>query len=348
MKYRKLGRTDIDVSLICLGTMTWGHQNSEADAHAQLDMALDNGINFVDAAEMYPVPPQEATYGRTEEFIGTWIAKGAPRDKVILATKVNGSAEARFSYVRGGKHRVDAKNIAEALDGSLRRLQTDYIDLYQIHWPSRPTNNFGRLGYVHNADADSVPIAETLAALATHVRAGKIRHIGLSNETPWGVMEFLRIAEAEGLPRVVSIQNPYSLVNRSFEIGLAEMAIREDVGLLAYSPLAMGVLTGKYMGGAKPEGARLTLYGDKMTRYAGPLADKACSRYVTIARDHGLDPAAMALAFVNRQPFVTSNLPGGTKLEHIQTMLDSLDLDLSDDVLADIETAHREMSNPCP
>ena len=348
MQYRKLGRTDIEVSLICLGTMTWGHQNSEADAHAQLDMALDNGINFVDAAEMYPVPPVEETYGRTEECIGTWFANGASRDKVILATKVNGSAQERFSYVRGGKHRVDAKNIAEALDGSLKRLRTDYVDLYQIHWPSRPTNNFGRLGYDGDPDADAVPIEETLRALDTHIRAGKVRHIGLSNETPWGVMEYLRVAEREGLPRVVSIQNPYSLVNRSFEIGLAEMAIRENVGLLAYSPLAMGKLTGKYMNGAKPAGARLTLYGDKMTRYAGPLADKATERYVAIARDHGLDPAVMALAFINRQPFLTANIPGATKLAHVQAMLDSANTDLADDVLADIEAVHREMSNPCP
>lgn len=348
MEYRRLGRTDIDVSTICLGTMTWGKQNTEAEAHGQLDMALDAGINFIDAAEMYPVPPGEETYGGTEEIIGTWFAGGAPRDKVILATKVVGRDDGRFKFLRDGNLCLDRKNIEAAVDASLRRLQTDYIDLYQLHWPDRPTNNFGKMGYVHQPDAVSIPVEETLTVLGDLVKAGKIRMVGLSNETPWGVMEYLRVAERTGLPRVVSIQNPYSFLNRTFEIGLAEMAIREDVGLLAYSPLAMGILSGKYLNGAKPEGARLTLFGDRMTRYSHPLAAVATERYVALARDHGLDPAVMALAYVNSRPFVTSNIPGGTKPAHVQAMIDSVGVTLPQAVLDGIDAVHREISNPCP
>lgn len=348
MQYRRLGRTDTDVSLICLGTMTWGRQNTEQDAHRQLDMALDVGINFVDAAEMYPVPPQEDTYGRTEECIGTWFAAGAPRDKVCLATKVIGRNDGRFKWLRGGRPGLDRENLTAALDASLKRLQTDYIDLYQLHWPDRPTNCFGQLGYVHDPDAVSVPIEETLTVLGDLVKAGKIRTVGLSNETPWGVMEFIRVSERTGLPRVVSIQNPYNLLNRTFEIGLAEMAIRENVGLLAYSPLGMGVLTGKYLGGAKPEGARLTVFHDKFPRYQRPLGQQATERYVALAREHGLDPAVMALAFVNTRPFLTSNIPGATKLEHIATMVDSVGVALPQEVINGIDAIHREISNPCP
>lgn len=348
MQYRRLGRTDINVSVICLGTMTWGQQNTEAEAHAQLDMAVGAGINFIDTAEMYPVPPMEHTYAETEKIIGNWFANGAPRDKVILATKVVSRDDGRFAYVRGGNTRLNREHIEAAIDSSLTRLKTDYVDLYQLHWPDRRSNYFGRLGYEHDAADDGTPIAETLAVLGDLVKAGKVRHIGLSNETPWGVMEFLRIAEREGLPRVVSIQNPYSFLNRSFEVGLAEMAIREDVGLLAYSPLAMGVLTGKYIGGAKPEGARLTLFGDKMTRYNKPQGFKATERYVALANEHGLDPAVMALAFVNSRPFVTSNIPGGTKLPHVQAMIDSVDTELSPEVIAGIDAIHSEICNPCP
>ncbi|MGF1624548.1 MAG: NADP(H)-dependent aldo-keto reductase [Alphaproteobacteria bacterium] len=348
MQYRRLGRTDIDVSVICLGTMTWGEQNSEADAHRQLDMALDAGVNFIDAAEMYPVPPRAETYGRTEEYIGSWFAGGAARDKVILATKVVGREESRFPYVRGGKTRLDRSQIEAAIDGSLRRLRTDYIDLYQLHWPDRPTNYFGRLGYAHQPDVETIPIEETLCVLGDLVKAGKIRMVGLSNETAWGVMEFLRVADRTGLPRVVSIQNPYNLLNRTFEIGLAEMAIREDVGLLAYSPLAMGVLTGKYIGGAKPEGARLTLFGDRMVRYSHPNGHLATERYVALAREHGLDPALMALAYVNSRPFVTSSIPGATRLSHISVMADSASASLPQTVIDGIDAIHREISNPCP
>lgn len=348
MQYRRLGRTDIDVSVICLGTMTWGRQNTEAEAHQQLDMAIDAGINFIDAAEMYPVPPAEETYGRTEEIIGSWFARGAPRDRVILATKVVGRDDGRFGFLRGCNPRLNRQHIEAAIDGSLRRLRTDYVDLYQLHWPDRRTNNFGRLGYNHVPDDDAVPIAETLEVLGDLAKAGKVRMVGLSNETPWGVMEFLRVAERTGLPRVVSIQNPYNLLNRSFEVGLAEIAIREQVGLLAYSPLAMGVLTGKYIGDAKPEGARLTLFGDRMTRYNHWTGHKATERYVALAREHGLDPALMALAYVNSRPFVTSTIPGATKLDHIRTMIDSVGVTLPQTVIDGIDAIHREISNPCP
>ena len=348
MQYRRLGRTDIDVSLICLGTMTWGQQNSAAEAHHQLDMAVEAGINFIDAAEMYPVPPSEETYGRTEEIIGTWFAGGAPRDKMIVATKVIGRNDGRFAFLRGGSGGLDRANIEAAVDASLRRLQTDYIDLYQLHWPDRPTNHFGQLGYQHKADVGSVPIEETLTVLGDLVKAGKIRMVGLSNETPWGVMEFVRVAERTGLPRVVSIQNPYNFLNRTFEVGLAEMAIREDVGLLAYSPLAMGLLTGKYLNGAKPEGARLTLFGDRFHRYDHPNGAIAIERYVALARDHGLDPAVMALAYVNSRPFVTSTIPGATRPAHIETMVASVGVDLSQAVIDGIDAIHRDIGNPCP
>ncbi|GFZ85607.1 aldo/keto reductase [Elstera cyanobacteriorum] len=347
MELRRLGRTDVQVSLICLGTMTWGEQNTEAEAHAQLDFALDRGINFIDTAEMYPVPPRAETQGRTEAFIGTWLAKRpAVRDKIVLATKVAGGGRA-MPHVRGENRKLDRANINAAIDASLKRLHTDYVDLYQIHWPDRATNMFGQLGYVHTPSPDAVPIEDTLAALADLVTAGKIRAIGLSNETPWGVHRFLRAAETLNLPRVVSIQNPYSLLNRSFEVGLAEMAIQEDVGLLAYSPLAMGVLAGKYFDGARPAGARLTLF-DRFTRYFTPQAEPAAKLYVDIARRHGIDPAHLALAYVNSRPFVTSNIIGATTLEQLETNIASAAVTLSDEVLAEIEAAHQIHPYPCP
>ncbi len=347
MELRRLGRTDVKVSLICLGTMTWGQQNTEAEAHAQLDFALDKGINFIDTAEMYPVPPRPETQGRTEAYIGTWLAKRpAVRDKIVLATKVAGGGRA-MPHVRGEDRKLDRANINAAIDASLKRLQTDYVDLYQIHWPDRATNMFGQLGYVHTPSPDAVPIEETLAALADLVKAGKIRALGLSNETPWGVHRFLRAAETLNLPRVVSIQNPYNLLNRSFEVGLAEMAIQEGVGLLAYSPLAMGVLAGKYFDGARPAGGRLTLF-DRFTRYSTPQAEPAAKLYVDIARRHGLDPAQMALAYVNSRPFVTSNIIGATTLEQLDADIASAGVSLSADVLAEIEAAHQVHPYPCP
>ena len=346
MNYRPLGRTDLRVSEICLGTMTFGEQNTQADASVQLDRAVAAGINFIDTAEMYPVPPRTETQGRTESYIGNWVAERGNRDRLILATKVAGPAD-WLPHVRGPGARLDRANIEAAIDGSLRRLRTDYVDLYQLHWPDRETNYFGKLGYAHPPQDNSVPLAETLGVLADLIKAGKVRHIGLSNETPWGTMHAIALAEQQGLPRVVSIQNPYNLLNRTFEIGLAEVALREQCGLLAYSPLAFGMLTGKYAGGARPEGARLTLF-TRFDRYSNPQAEAATQGYVDIARRHGLDPAQMALAWVTSRPFVTSNIIGATSLEQLETNLASTELVLSDEVIAEIEAAHVAQPNPSP
>ena len=348
MKYRKLGRTDLDVSLIGLGTMTWGEQNTEADAHAQLDYALERGVTLVDAAEMYPVPPKPETQGLTETYIGTWLAKSRRRHDIVLASKVAGPVRdpKRPGHIRDGKTFLDRKNLTAALDASLKRLQTDYLDLYQLHWPDRTTNTFGQLAYPWVEDAHTVPVAETLDVLQDFVRAGKVRHVGVSNETPWGLAQFLKHAEA-GLPRVASIQNPYSLLNRVFEIGLSEFSHREGVGLLAYSPLAMGVLAGKYLDGARPEGARMTLF-TRFTRYSNPQAEAATAQYVALAREHGLSPAQMALAWVNQRPFVTSNLMGATTLEQLKENIESVDVTLDEAVLKAIEAIHARHPNPAP
>ena len=345
MEYRPLGDTGIQVSVICLGTMTWGEQNTETEAHAQLDAALAAGVNFIDTAELYPVPPRGETQGRTEEYIGSWLRRRRRRDDVILATKVAGPGD-WVSHIRGGP-RLDRAGVRSALEGSLRRLGTDYVDLYQVHWPARQTNFFGRLGYEHRAGADGVPIEETLAALGELVAEGRVRHVGISNETPWGLMRYLQAAREAGLPRVVSIQNPYSLLNRSFEVGLAEMAIRERTGLLAYSPLGFGVLSGKYLGGARPAGARLTLFS-RFDRYSGAAGEQATAAYVALAREHGLDPAQMALAWVHRQPFVTSTIIGATDLAQLAANIASAELDLPPEVLAGIEAIHAAHPNPCP
>lgn len=346
MKYARLGQTDIQVSQICLGTMTWGEQNSEAEAHAQLDAALAAGINFIDTAEMYPVPPYAKTYGLTERYIGSWLKQRNNRDRVILATKVMSRSQ-DLHYVRGGHNRLNREHIEAALTASLERLQTDYVDLYQLHWPDRNTNYFGRLGYQHDKQDRPTPIENTLRVLADLVAAGKIRHIGLSNETPWGVMTFLHMAEKFGLPRVVSIQNPYSLLNRTFEVGLAEVAHRESVGLLAYSPLGFGTLSGKYLDNARPAGARLTLF-ERFSRYTNEQALQATRAYVELARAHGLDPAQMALAYVNSRSFLTSTIIGATNLQQLDSDIASIDLTLSDAVLNDIEAIHRRIPNPSP
>jgi len=348
MKFRTLGRTDIQVSVIGLGTMTFGEQNSEAEGHEQIDYALDQGVNLIDTAEMYSVPPRAETYGSTERIIGTWIRKSGKRHRIVLCSKVAGPTHVlKADYLRGGTNALDRKNILAAIDSSLQRLQTDYIDLYQLHWPDRSTNFFGQLGYRHTENDDSVPIEETLDVVTGLVRAGKVRHIGLSNETPWGLHRYLQIAEQRGLARVVSIQNPYSLLNRTFEIGLAEMSIREDVGLLAYSPLGFGVLSGKFLNGARPPESRVVRWA-RFARYNGELAEKATSAYVEIARQSGLDPAQMALAFVNRQRFLTSNLIGATTMEQLKTNLASAAIELSEDTVEAIEAAHRTQPNPCP
>jgi aryl-alcohol dehydrogenase-like predicted oxidoreductase len=346
MQYRKLGRSDIDVSLICLGTMTFGEQNSEDDAHRQIDYALDQGVNFIDAAEMYPGPPKADTQGRTEEYIGSWLAASGKRDSVVLASKVAGRSQ--MDYLRDGfETRLTPAQIRSALEASLQRLHTDYLDLYQLHWPDRATNTFGRRGYVHTADDDAVPVEDTLGELARLVDEGKIRSVGLSNETPWGLMRYVRAAQAENLPRVVSIQNPYSLLNRTFEVGLAECAEREDVRLLAYSPLAFGVLSGKYLNGAQPEGARLTRW-QRFARYTNERGTQAAADYVALANKHGIDPAQMALAYVNSRSFVTSNIIGATTMQQLETNIASADVELSDELIKSIEAIHADNPNPCP
>lgn len=346
MLYRKLGRTDIEVSALSLGTMTWGEQNTEREAHAQLERALQAGINFIDTAEMYPVPPRAETQGRTELMLGNWLARSGRRDEVVLATKVSGPAS-WVSYLREGEIRLDRRNIEAALDSSLKRLQTDYVDLYQVHWPDRPTNYFGALGYEHREEEESIAIEETLEVMDDLVRSGKVRTIGVSNETPWGVMRWLQLAEQQQRARVVSIQNPYNLLNRSFEVGLAEIAHREHTGLLAYSPLAFGVLSGKYLDNRQPEGTRLTLF-ERFSRYSNSEGQAATRTYVDIARRHGLDPAQMALAFVTSRPFVTSTILGATTLEQLQSDMDSIHVSLSTEVLEEIEREHGRCANPCP
>lgn len=345
MQYRKLGRTDLNVSLICLGTMTFGEQNTEAEAHAQLDAAIDAGVNFIDTAELYPVPPRGETQGRTEACIGSWLQRRGRRDDIVIATKVAGPTD-WCPHIRNGVSHPDAENIENAVNESLRRLKTDYIDLYQVHWPDRNANFFGKLGYEFD-DTPSLPIETTLEALHRLVESGKVRHIGISNETPWGTMRYLQLAEQHGWPRIVSIQNPYSLLNRSFEIGLAEISQCEQVGLLAYSPLGFGVLSGKYLDDKQPEGARLTLF-DRFTRYTNPAGIEATRGYVELARHHGLDPAQMALAYINSRPFVTANIIGATTLEQLHSNLASVDLVLSDEVIAGIEDLHQAHPNPCP
>ncbi len=347
MQYRPLCDTGIDVSVLCLGTMTFGEQNTEQEAFEQLDMALDSGVNFIDTAEMYSVPPREETMGSTERIIGRWLQARGCRDRVVIATKVAGPGREWLPYVRGGGNRLDRDNIQAAVEGSLRRLQTDVIDLYQLHWPDRPTNFFGQLGYVHEDDVQATPLLESLHVLGNLVKAGKVRHVGVSNETPWGLMRYLALAELHDLPRMVSVQNPYNLLNRTYEVGMAEISHRERVGLLAYSPLGFGVLSGKYLGAKQPPGARLTLF-PSYERYSGPAAVTATEAYVSLARDHGLDPAQMALAYVNSRPFLTSNIIGATTIGQLRDNLGSANLELSPDILEAIEEIHRRHPNPSP
>ncbi|GAY24092.1 NADP(H)-dependent aldo-keto reductase [Sphingobium fuliginis] len=349
MEYRTLGRTGIEVSLICLGTMTWGSQNSEAEAHEQLDHAVGHGVNFIDTAEAYPVTPvSRETQFLTETYIGNWIAGRKRRDDVIVATKIAGPTRDAVREFRGGNNRLDRRNVEQAVEDSLRRLRTDYIDLYQVHWPDRPVPSFGARGLTRLDDTpDTVPIEETLGALADLVRAGKIRHFGVSNETPWGVSEYLRLSREKEWPRVASIQNAYNLLNRTFEHGLSEYALREQVSLLAYSPLAGGNLTGKYLGGRIPAGSRRDV-SRQFVRYDLPGQPTASARYVAVAQAHGLPPAQLALAFVNSRPFVTSTIIGATSLEQLKMDLASVDVRLDADALAAIEAIHRELPDPCP
>lgn len=342
MEYRTLGNTDLQVSALGLGTMTWGKQNTEAEAFDQMDMALDYGVNFFDTAEMYAVPPEPETYGTTETIIGNWLARTGNRDRIVLASKACGPGP---KHIRGGP-RLTREHIFEAVEDSLRRLQTDYLDLFQTHWPDRRANFFGRLSYKHRDDEDMTPIAETVAALNELVQQGKIRHYGISNETPWGTMKHIMEADRLGAPRPVSIQNPYSLLNRSFEVGGAEIAHREDVGLLAYSPLAFGMLSGKYLRDW-PDNARLTLF-KQFSRYTNAMAMAATEKYCRLAREHGLNPAQMALKFVTDQPFVTSNLVGATRLEQLRENLESEQIELSEEVLNGLAEIHGEHPYPAP
>lgn len=338
MKYKKLGRTDLEVSLICLGTMTWGKQNSEADGHEQMDYALDRGVNFWDTAEMYAVPPSAETYGRTEDIIGTWFQKSGRRDEVVLATKIAGAG---LGWVRSGAG-IDRASIIEAVDGSLKRLQTDYIDLYQLHWPNRGSYHFSQFwSYAPDFDVEAVEanMVEVLQTLDTLIKAGKIRHIGLSNETSWGTQRWITLAERHNLPRMASIQNEYSLLCRHFDGDLQEVALAEDCGLLAWSPLATGMLSGKYLNGKRPKGSRWTLL--KNSPRDNKYAHEAVAAYMKVAKKHGLDVTQMALAFVNMRPFTTANIIGATSMEQLKSNIDSINLTLSDACLKDISTVRR-------
>ncbi|MGF1782898.1 NADP(H)-dependent aldo-keto reductase [Vibrio fluvialis] len=344
MQYTKLPHSSLEISKLCLGTMTFGEQNTQAEAFSQLDYALERGINFIDTAEMYPVPPKAETQGKTEEFIGNWLEKSGKREKVVLATKVAGPRN--VPYIRENMA-LDHRHIHQAIDDSLSRLKTDYIDLYQLHWPQRQTNTFGQLNYPYPDQQEEVTLIETLEALSDLVRMGKVRYIGVSNETPWGLMTYLRLAEKHDLPRMVLIQNPYNLLNRSFEVGLSEISHYEGVKLLAYSPMAFGVLSGKYLNGARPTGARCSLF-ERFQRYFTPQGLKATEAYVNLAREFGLDPAQMALAFVNQRPFVASNIIGATNLQQLKSNIDSLELELSEELLLKIQEIGTLYSNPCP
>lgn len=345
MEFRKLGKSDINVSVICLGTMTWGEQNTAAEAHEQLDYALDHEVNFIDTAEMYPVPPNKETYSLTEQYIGKWDKLKTNRDKIVLATKIIGPFWE--DYVRGGNNKFNKEHLTNAIDASLSRLGTDYVDLYQLHWPERKTNYFGQLGYTVQEEAPWTPFEEVLEVLDEIKKSGKVREFGLSNETPWGTMEFLRASSEKGLPRMASVQNPYNLLNRSYEVGMAEVSHRENCGLLAYSPMAFGALSGKYLGGQKPAGCRLTIW-DYFSRYSNEQAIKATEMYAEIAKKHELSLAQMSLAYVNDRPFVTSNIIGATKMDQLKENISSIDLKLSDEILTEIEAVHVKHPNPSP
>jgi aryl-alcohol dehydrogenase-like predicted oxidoreductase len=345
MEFTTLGKTDLKVSKICLGTMTWGEQNTEAEGHEQLDYALDRGVNFIDTAETYPVPSRRETYGSSERIIGTWIARRKNRDRVVLVSKIAGPSS--LTWIRDPL-RFDEASIREALEGSLQRLQTEYLDLYQLHWPERHTNYFGRRGYQHDPD-DSWEdnFLEILRTMQDLIGEGKIRHFGISNETPWGLMHFLHLSEMHDLPRCTSIQNPYNLLNRTFEIGLAEIVIREQCGLLAYSPLAFGLLSGKYHTGKALPKARLNQFKE-MSRYSGHETYRATIRYLDIAEEYGLNPPQMALAYVHSRPFLTSTVIGATTMEQLKENIDSINFQLPEEAVGEIEKIHNLIPNPAP
>lgn len=343
MKYTTLPNTDIKVSKICLGTMTWGNQNTQDEGFAQMDLALDKGVNFFDVAELYPVPAEAKTYAETERIIGNWFAKTGNRDKVVLATKIAGPGD-YTAHIRTTGFSKQALN--EAVDNSLKRLQTDYIDLYQLHWPERNTNTFGVRDYVHNTnDGWEDNFNEILHNLDEIIKSGKIKHVGLSNEKAWGTMRYLEESKHNNLPKMITIQNAYSLLCRPFEGDLAEIAHRESIGLLAYSPMAFGVLSGKYIKGSAADNARLKLF-PRFSRYSSDQATEATKRYLQIAEDNGMSLAQMSLAFVNQRPFVTSSIIGATNIEQLEENIDSINITLSDDVLKAINNVHAAIPNP--
>lgn len=346
MKYTKLPNTDVEVSKICLGTMTWGNQNSEKEGFEQMDYALERGVNFFDTAELYSVPATPETYGATEKIIGNWFKKTGNRDKVVLASKIAGGG-AYTAHIRSGG--FTKNNIAEAIEGSLKRLQTDYIDLYQLHWPDRGVNCFGVRDYPYQTATkeaeDHLGILETLQDF---MKQGKIKHVGLSNETPWGTMKYLQASEEHNLPRMSTIQNSYSLIHRAYEYGMSEVSLRENIGLLVYSPLAQGVLSGKYLNGGKPEGARGTLFPRFISRYMGEGSQKAVEAYQQLAEKHELTLSQLALAYINQLPFVTSNIIGATKMDQLKENIDSINIELSDEVLEETEAVHARIPNPAP
>tara|TARA_R110002111_G_scaffold120475_1_gene183698 strand:+ start:6254 stop:7291 length:1038 start_codon:yes stop_codon:yes gene_type:complete len=345
MKYTTLPNTDIKVSKICLGTMTWGNQNTQDEGFAQMDFALDKGVNFFDVAELYPVPATKETYAETERIIGNWFAKTGHRDKVVLATKIAGTGD-YTAHIRTNGFSKDALN--EAVDNSLKRLQTDYIDLYQLHWPERQTKMFGTRDYVHNPnDPWEDNFNEILHNLDNIIKSGKIRQVGISNEGAWGTMRYLQESEQHNLPRMITIQNAYSLINRVFEVDLAEVAHRENIGLLAYSPMAFGVLSGKYIKGTAGDDTRLKLF-PRFARYSGEKATEATKRYLKIAEDNNMSLAQMSLAFVNDRPFLTSNIIGATSLKQLEENIDSINVSLSEDVMKAINAVHAELPNPAP
>tara|TARA_B100001564_G_C20658533_1_gene680454 strand:- start:1819 stop:2856 length:1038 start_codon:yes stop_codon:yes gene_type:complete len=345
MKFKKLGVTDLNVSLICLGTMTWGTQNTEKEAYEQMDYSLERGVNFFDTAELYSVPPDAKSYGKTEVMIGNWFEKRKNRDKIILASKVAGPG---CDWIRNGENNFNEKNIGKAIEGSLRRLKTDYIDLYQLHWPERSTNCFGRREYIHKEDERNWNDFESiLNALEKYTKSGKIRYIGLSNETPYGLSKYLELSKNKNLPRVMSVQNPYSLVNRTYEVGMSEISIREKCGLLVYYPLAAGALSGKYRNGQMPKNARMTLFKG-WERMINPLAMKAYDEYYNLAKEYNLSMVQLAQAFVNSRPFVTSNIIGATTMEQLRENINTIDIELTDEIMKKINLIHNNNPNPSP
>jgi aryl-alcohol dehydrogenase-like predicted oxidoreductase len=354
MKFRKLGNSEIDISLIGLGTMTFGEQNSSSEAFELMDYAVDKGVNYFDTAEMYPVYPKKETCGKSEEIIGNWLKTKKNRDKIIVGTKVAsnhaaGIGASKLEWVRGGGEalRFDKENINKAIDGSLMRLKTDYIDIYQLHWPERKVGMFGQLDFEYDPKDYWTPMEEVLENLETLIKSGKVRYVGLSNETPWGILNYLKISEKKKLPRMMSVQNCYSLLNRVFDIANSEVSIREQCGLLAYSPLAGGRLSGKYINGNRPENCRYTMWPGKFSRHLTNRGELAVTKYVNLAKKYNINPCAFSNAFVISRPFVTSSLVGATSIKNLEETISSIDINLSEEILKEIEEIHLSDPNPC-